>query len=215
MNHDPGVMLLEGAKELGVQLAESQVASCMLYLSELKKWNRRINLTSILDDREIIIKHFLDSFAFLKGFEQFSGTALIDIGSGAGFPALALKIAVPELSVFMVESVNKKAAFLRHIIRMLQLKDAVVLNQRVSGLDVSFNSRFSMVTVRAFGNMEKAVSSGARFLRSGGLMILGRGPQETVDEPVGRDAGMVLVRVERFTLPMSDYRRAIWIFRRE
>ncbi len=121
-------LLVNGARELGIELSDSQVDACFQYLSELKKWNRKINLTAIRDDRDIIIKHFLDSFSFLKGFMPREGLRLLDMGSGAGFPALPVKIAHGEIEITMVESVKKKASFLRHIIRTLDLKGVEVLD---------------------------------------------------------------------------------------
>lgn len=215
MTQDIKHMLIDGAGMLGVRLTDGQAESFLLYLSELKKWNRRINLTAINNDRDIIIKHFLDSLAFLKGFRPSPKMKLIDLGSGAGFPALPVKIACPEISVYMVESVNKKAAFLRHIVRRLELEGVEVLNQRIDSLGESFNSAFDVVTARAFGSFGAAISSGAGLLRKGGLIVLSRGPEETVDRYDMDAAGLTIERTERLTLPWSDYQRVIWVLRKD
>jgi 16S rRNA (guanine527-N7)-methyltransferase len=207
-------MLDSGARELGVGLSEAQLDSCLLYLSELKKWNRKINLTAIRDDRDIIIKHFLDSFSFFKGFAPIEGLKLLDMGSGAGFPALPLKIAIPGISVTMVESVKKKAAFLRHIIRTLRLTGAEVSDKRTQELRDSFHSIFDVVTARAFADMETALAAGKPFLQSNGIMVLSRGQEEKITEQELSKAGVVLVRRMELTLPYSDYKRAIWVFRK-
>src|SRR5512147_37598 len=115
----PRELLITGAKELGIELTAEQVNSLFIYLVELKKWNRKINLTAIRDERDIIVKHLLDSLSYIKGFEPIERPMLLDMGSGAGFPALPIKVARPEISVVLVESVKKKASFLRHIIRTL------------------------------------------------------------------------------------------------
>lgn len=208
-------ILTEGAKELGVELSETQVASCLLYLSELRKWNRKINLTAIREDREIIIKHFLDSFSFIKGFTPGAGMELLDMGSGAGFPALPLRIACPEMAVAMVESVKKKASFLRHIVRTLGLAGIEVVDKRTEELPDSFRFRFDVVTARAFATMDKALATGGEFLKPGGLMVLSRGPEEGIDGEFLARSGFNLERTELFTLPQSDYRRAIWVFRKK
>jgi len=209
-----GQILSNGATELGVELSDAQINSCLLYLSELKKWNQKINLTAIREDGDIVIKHFLDSFSFIKGFTPVEGLKLLDMGSGAGFPALPLKIAIPGISVTMVESVKKKAAFLRHIIRTLRLTGVEVSDKRTEELPDSFHSMFDVVTARAFANMETALAAGKPFLKSGGVVVLGRGPEEKISEQELSKAGFVLERRIELTLPHSDYKRAIWVFRK-
>lgn len=208
-----GQILSSGATELGVELSGAQINSCLLYLSELKKWNQKINLTAIREDRDIIIKHFLDSFSFIKGFTPVEGLKLLDMGSGAGFPALPLKIAIPGISVTMVESVKKKTAFLRHIIRTLRLTGAEVSDKRTEERPNSLHSIFDVVTARAFADMETALAAGKPFLKSGGVVVLGRGPEEKISEQELSKAGFVLERRVELTLPHSDYKRAIWVFR--
>jgi len=209
-----GQILSNGATELGVELSDAQINSCLLYLSELKKWNQKINLTAIREDGDIVIKHFLDSFSFIKGFTPVEGLKLLDMGSGAGFPALPLKIAIPGISVTMVESVKKKAAFLRHIIRTLRLTGVEVSDKRTEELPDSFHSMFDVVTARAFANMETALAAGKPFLKSGGVVVLGRGPEEKISEQELSKAGFVLERRIELTLPHSDYKRAIWVFKK-
>jgi 16S rRNA (guanine527-N7)-methyltransferase len=185
-----------------------------VYLAELKKWNQKINLTAIHDERDVIIKHVLDSLSYLKGLNPTSGSRLLDMGSGAGFPAFVIKIARPELAITLVESIKKKASFLRHIVRTLKLESVVVIDKRTEELPAEHASSYDVVTARAFADMGAAVSAGAPFLRPGGLMVLSRGPEETIGEPVMYMAGVALDRRIDLTLPHSDYKRAIWVFRR-
>ncbi len=208
-------LLLSGARELGIDLIDAQADACLLYLSELKKWNRKINLTAIKEDREIIIKHFLDSFSYLKGFSPRSGMVLLDMGSGAGFPALPLKIAYPDMKIVMVESVKKKASFLRHINRALGLTEIEVVDQRTEAMPDSYRSRFDVVTARAFASMDKTLEAGAGFLKPEGVMVLSRGPEEAIKGPILDQSGFVLAGTELMTLPYSDVRRAIWVFRKK
>lgn len=207
-------ILIAGATELGIELLPEQAGSCLLYLSELKKWNRKINLTGVTHDRDIIVKHFIDSFAFLKGLDRMPGLKLLDMGSGAGFPALPIKIVWPDVKVLMVESVKKKGAFLRHIIRLLHLHDTEVLDERVESLVGSFLSAYDVVTARAFSDMGSALNAGSPFLRPGGVLVLSRGPEETVTDQDVAHAGVVVQMKLPITLPHSDYRRVIWVFRK-
>jgi len=210
----PREILKTGAEELGIALTVEQINSLFMYLAELKKWNRKINLTAITEDRDMVIKHILDSLSYLKGFTPAPGLRLLDMGSGAGFPALPLKIASPEIAVTLVESAKKKASFLRHAMRTLRLKGAEIIDKRTEELLGSLCGVFDVVTARAFADMEKALSSGVPFLKQGGLMVLSRGPEEAIEELELAKAGVSLkTRIEQ-TLPHSDYKRAIWIFKK-
>ena len=207
-------LLNSGTKELGIQLSDAQVDACFLYIQELKKWNRTVNLSAIRDDRDIIIKHFLDSFAFARGFIPEPGLMLLDMGSGAGFPALPLKIAFPDINVTLIESVKKKASFLRHIIRTLEFTGAEVADVRTDMLPTDFSGRFGVVTARAFAKMEKALAESVRFLKPGGFLVLSRGPEEVLERAEIERLGYLPDRTEQVTLPHSDNRRAIWVFRK-
>jgi 16S rRNA (guanine527-N7)-methyltransferase len=210
----PREILRTGAEELGIALTVERINSLFIYLAELKKWNRKINLTAITEDRDMVIKHVLDSLSYLKGFKPAPGLLLLDMGSGAGFPALPLKIAFPEIAVSLVESAKKKASFLRHIMRTLKLTGAEIIDKRTEELPGSLSAFFDVVTARAFADMEKALSSAAPFLKEGGLMVLSRGPEEAITEPELAKAGFSLKKRIEQTLPHSDYKRAIWVFKK-
>jgi 16S rRNA (guanine527-N7)-methyltransferase len=208
----PRELLTTGAHELSLALSIEQVNSFFIYFAELKKWNRKINLTTIREERDIVIKHGLDSLSYIKGFTPTPGLTLLDMGSGAGFPALPIKIAHPEIAVTLVESVKKKTAFLRHIIRTLKLSEADVVDKRTEELPDSFRAAFDVVTARAFADMSSALSAGLPLLKPGGLLVLSRGPEETIgDQDMARAGASLKNRIE-LALPHSDYKRAIWVF---
>ena len=204
--------LIDGASAFGLVLSDDQADACLVYLVELEKWNRKINLTAIRDEREIVTKHFVDSFSYVRGFTPSPGMALLDMGSGAGFPALPIKIAAPDLSVTLVESVGKKGAFLRHIIRTLRLQNAVVLEARTGELPAERHGRYDVVTARAFADMGTALREGAAFLKKGGVMVLSRGPAETVAEDAAIAQGMVVRSRQEIVLPGLGDPRALWVF---
>jgi len=210
----PRELLHTGAKELGISLTIEQVNSVFIFLTELKKWNQKINLTAIRDEQDIIIKHVLDSLSYINGFTPAPGLRLLDMGSGAGFPALPIKIAHPELSITMVESTKKKASFLRHVIRTLKLTEIEVLDTRTEELPGSLLSAFDIVTARAFADMKSAITAGTPFLKSSGHMVLSKGPEETINEKELVRAGVSLESRTNLTLPYSDYKRTIWVFKK-
>ncbi len=210
----PRELLITGAHELGSDLSIEQVNLLFLVLTELNKWNRKINLTAISDERDLIIKHSLDSLSYIRGFSPFPGLQLLDMGSGAGFPAIPIKIACPEITVTLVESVKKKASFLRHIVRILALGDVEVLDKRTEELPHSHQAAYDIVTARAFANMSLALTTGRHFLKPGKHAVLSRGVEETISEQELAGIGFVLKNRIELTLPHSDYKRAIWILER-
>src|SRR5512144_2311910 len=210
----PRELLITGAKELGIDRSVEQVNSLFIYLAELKKWNGKINLTAIRDERDVIIKHVLDSLSYIKGFGPPAGPRLLDMGSGAGFPAFPIKVIKPDISVTLVESVKKKASFLRHVIRTLGLAGADVIDKRIEEIENSSRSSYDVVTARAFATMDAALAAGVPFLRTGGLMVLSRGPEEIISEKEFRNTGVHVEKKIELTLPHSDYKRAIWVFKK-
>jgi len=210
----PRELLTTGAHDLGVALTVEQCNSFFLYLAELKKWNRKINLTAITEDREMVIKHILDSLSYGKGFAPTPGLKLLDMGSGAGFPAIPLKLTHPEITVTLVESVKKKASFLRHIIRMLKLQGINIIDKRTEDLSNLLLATFDVVTARAFADIGTALAAGMPFLKHGGLMVLSRGPEESFEEQQMAKAGVILEIRIPIILPHSDYKRALWIFKK-
>ena len=121
-------LLDRGASELGLGLTPPQLEQFQTYYRELADWNRRVNLTAITEYREVQVKHFLDSLsgylAFPKG--PTSDIRLVDVGAGAGFPGLPLKLALPEIHLILVESVGKKSRFLEHLVSVLGLSGVEV-----------------------------------------------------------------------------------------
>lgn len=207
-------LLRTGAKEIGINLSGTQIEQCLAYIAELGKWNRKINLTAIHEAHEVVIKHFLDSFLYLKAFSPANAMKLLDLGSGAGFPALPLKIVVPELVVALVESTGKKASFLRHIIRILGLEGIEVIEGRTEFLPDKHYNSYDVVTARAFADIPYALKEGARFLMPGGLLVLSRGQQESVPDERIISLGFSKEARILLNLPFSHDPRALWVFKK-
>ena len=210
----PRQLLISGAEQLGIALTIEQVNSLFIFLAELKKWNQKMNLTAIRDEQDIIIKHVLDSLSYLRGFDPVRSQLLLDIGSGAGFPAIPIKISHPEIEVILVESIKKKASFLRHIIRTLKLAHIEVIDKRIEDLSKTYHEGIDIITARAFADMKSLVSTGAPFLKPGGLMVLSRGPTEMLGTKDMEGDPVTLEKRLEFSLPHSDYQRAIWVFKK-
>src|SRR5258706_2667418 len=115
--------------QLGLELNEQELEQFLRYREELLEWNTRINLTAITDPAEVLLKHFLDSLSLLLVYDRLAAR-LLDIGAGAGFPGLPLKIVRPQWQVLLLEATGKKVTFMRHMIEALQLRDVVALHGR-------------------------------------------------------------------------------------
>jgi 16S rRNA (guanine527-N7)-methyltransferase len=149
-----------------------------LYLNELSAWNKRINLISRKKDKlEDIHRHFLDSLLLFKAINIPSGSNILDLGSGAGFPAIPLKIIREDLNIVMVESVRKKALFLKKMIESLELNNTEVLQKRIENLQDSrnFTESFDFITAKAFGKLKETIPICYPFLRANGLLVAYKG----------------------------------------
>jgi len=162
----------EGLHRLGLELTEQQLDQFLWYRQELLDWNTRINLTAITDPGEVMIKHFLDSLSLLLVYDV-PDARLLDIGAGAGFPGLPLKIVRPQWHVVLLEATGKKVKFLQHIIEALQLKDIVVVHGRAEELahKAEYRGSFTVVTARAVASLPALLEYTAPFCRLGGQMI--------------------------------------------
>jgi 16S rRNA (guanine527-N7)-methyltransferase len=202
-------LLTDGARELGVPLSEGQADAFMLYLRELRKWNQKTNLTAIEDPKEIVIKHFLDSLSLIKILPEDAKTAA-DIGSGAGFPGIPIKIAVPDLIIASVDPAHKKAAFQRHIIRLLGLEDIRVVEARVEDAAAG-PERFDVIFSRAFKEPEGLLPLAGPLLAEGGQVVLSLGPSVGEEPPPGWE----IARREEVALPFSDIKRILASYRKK
>jgi len=155
--------LIAGANKLGIALNARQVRQFELYYQELIEWNKKFNLTAITDYKEVQIKHFLDSLTIILALtkEELEKPSfdIIDIGTGAGFPGLPLKILLTQPKLVLVESIAKKAAFLHHIIHKLELDNVEVVNSRAEEIAHSplYREQFALVVSRALASLPTLV----------------------------------------------------------
>ena len=175
------ILLDKKARMLGIELGDAQLAQFAIYKNELLQWNAKTNLISENSSQEIITRHFLDSLTALQ-FIQKPDARIIDIGCGAGFPGLPLKIALPSLALYLLETNRKKVSFLKHMIRLLNLSEAVVLHDRVENIIKTdlWKEKFDILISRAAFKLSELLPQGEYFLVPGGELIALKGPN--VDE---------------------------------
>lgn len=216
MNEKLLKILKTGAEELGVDLTDGAVALFDEYLSELKVWNRKINLTAIETDEGIVTKHFLDSLTphrYLRGVAR-----LLDIGAGGGFPGLPLKIADPSLEVALIDSVEKKVHFMRHIIRKLGLKGASAIAGRAEDpvLIGKHRGSFDGVISRAFTELKGFLTLAEPYLAPGGMVVAMKGPQYAHElGGAGEVKGFSPPEAHEVRVPFTDRTTAVILFRKE
>ncbi len=180
--------LVSGAKQLlALDLSAPQVAAFRAYADELAEWNQKFNLTAIKNPAEVEIKHFLDSLTCLlaiRGTRHPSPVSLIDVGTGAGFPGLPLKIVCPEMRLTLVESVGKKMTFLEHIVGRLGLKEVTLVKARVeeAGREAAHREKYDWAVARAVAEMRTLLEYMLPLVKVGGKVLAQKGenaPAET------------------------------------
>jgi 16S rRNA (guanine527-N7)-methyltransferase len=210
-------ILLEGAKVFGIQLDESAMDAFDRYLKELLKWNQKINLTAIHTEQGIVQKHFLDSLAPFPHLPRSS--SLLDIGSGAGFPGIPLKIVQPDFDVTLIDSVRKKIDFQKHIIRSLGLKGIEAVHGRVQDKEIlqRFEGRFDIVISRAFSDLGALLDISLPFLKKGGAAVAMKGEKENDKIRFLNEEETSPYRLEKtvsLVLPFSTFKRTILLFKK-
>jgi 16S rRNA (guanine527-N7)-methyltransferase len=210
MMTDAAGLLTTGFEELGLRYSEEQVDAFLTYLSELKKWNKAYNLTALKTDRDIIIKHFLDSLLFAKVLPP-EALTLADIGSGAGFPGVPIKIMFPGLSVVLIEPTQKKAVFLQHICSRLQLKNIEIIGKRIEEVK---GFTVDVAVTRALFSVKEFIEKTKDILSANGILILSKGPglEKELTELPGDI--MAALASRDYVLPFEGVTRHIVIVRR-
>jgi 16S rRNA (guanine527-N7)-methyltransferase len=210
-------LLSKGAAAIGVQLDQQQLDQFDLLAAELIKWNRKINLTAITDEQEMVIKHFVDSLTLLQMIPE-SGS-LLDIGSGGGFPSLPVKLLRPELEIVSVDAVEKKIIFQRQVARLLGLNRFTALHLRAEQLPEQYSGHFDCIVSRAFSDIPMFVGFAAPLLKEGGTIIAMKGKRgrSEVDESaeVLQQMAMQIIDIRDLTLPFCDDQRVLIKFNKK
>jgi 16S rRNA (guanine527-N7)-methyltransferase len=210
-----GDLLRQASHEVGVSLRDSQLELFELYLQELLEWNKTFNLTGIRDPEDIVIKHFVDSLTPLPYLK--SSGRLLDIGPGAGFPSLPLKIAASELQVQLVEASRKKVSFVKHIIRTLKLESVMVIHSRVEDAELP-DKPFDTIISRAFTRLEPLLQIVSPLMEPGNTLVAMFGPTTAKDHPSLADcalaASLELNRLVSLELPRGRGGRTLLFFKK-
>ncbi|MDN5332013.1 MAG: rRNA (guanine527-N7)-methyltransferase [Tepidanaerobacteraceae bacterium] len=178
--------LMKMAKEAGIEIKEDNAILHGIFKKEIEKWNEKVNLTSIKEEEEFIVKHVLDSLMLLKKMDIPCGTRIIDVGTGAGFPGIPLKIERKDLSVYLLDSNRKKTDFLESTIKKLGLKETNVLCARAEtiGRNPKYRESFDFAVARAVSALNVLSEFCLPLVKMGGFFVAlkGKDPEEEIEE---------------------------------
>ncbi|MCC6499222.1 MAG: 16S rRNA (guanine(527)-N(7))-methyltransferase RsmG [Anaerolineales bacterium] len=198
--------LVHAARELfNVHISGMQMTALNAYEKELIEWNQKFNLTAIRDAESIRTKHFLDSFSCVLAWKAVPPASLIDVGSGAGFPGLPLKILYPNLKLTLVESIGKKAKFCEHIVRVLGLEHVQIVNARAEevGQDSNHREKYDWAVARAVANLNILSEYLLPLVKVGGTMLAQKGESGRAEAESAGKAMKVLGGELRELIPVK------------
>ena len=217
MNSYDTKTFLSDLEKLRITLSNEQLEQFLIYYEMLVEWNEKMNLTAITDFQDVMKKHFVDSVSLIKAYDVTKSVSIIDVGTGAGFPGLALKIAFPQLRVTLLDSLNKRILFLDAVIDKLNLSDVETIHGRAEDFAKpgKLREKFDLCVSRAVANLSTLSEYCLPFVKKGGMFISYKSEKiseefEMAENAISFLGGRVKNQVE-FTLPDSDIYRNLFV----
>lgn len=210
------VQLKEQAGQWHISLSNEQLEQFSLYANLLREWNEKMNLTSITQAEEVAIKHFLDSLSLLRCINPEQGAAVIDVGTGAGFPGIPLLVVRPDIRLTLLDSLNKRLIFLQEVLRTLSLEAQTVhARAEEAGTNPEFREQYDIAVSRAVAPLNVLCEYCLPFVKPGGRFLAMKGPQAEEEIRASQHAVTVLsgmlVKTEAFSLPEGSGRTIVII----
>ena len=214
----PAVELMKaGARQLGIEPDDAKVSALLEYKRILLEWNKKMNLTAIEEEKDFIIKHLVDSLSILPFLDGIN--SLVDVGTGAGFPGIPVKIVQPSLQVVLMDSLEKRIGFLNTVIEELKLTGITAVRSRAedAGISPVHREKYDAATARAVASLPVLLEYCLPLVKTGGIFIAMKG--SSTDEIKASSKALELLggkieQVHDFTLPDSDINRSIIIVRK-
>lgn len=213
-------LLREAAALLDCELSDHQVDRFIIYLKEIRIWNKRINLTTIDKPEDIVLKHFIDSLACLKAISLPPRLKVLDLGAGAGFPGIPLAIYQPEVELTLLDSKRKRIEFLDHLKDVLGLPELKILWGRAEeyGRDQAQREGYELVLSRAVSSLNVMVELSLPFLQAGGKFLSMKGKEVAQEVEAARGAigllGGKLEEIREITLPIIHQKRHLILIKK-
>ena len=214
-----GDILTEASEKINIPLSKGEKALFNKYYEDLIFWNKSISLVSVKSPLDIPVKHFIDSLTVLN-FIQKKSSRLLDLGSGAGFPGIPLKIALKPLKLTLVESSRKKASFLKNLTRKLDLDNVTIVNERIESImgENYHRGSYDIVISRATFKLPELIEKGEPFLSFGGTLIAMKGKNTDIELRESSDLalkkGLALPECHDIELPITGHKRKILLFKK-
>ena len=210
--------LKEYASALGISLEDAQLEQFDCYAKTLVEWNQKMNLTAIIEPLEIVIKHFIDSLTLLTAVELPQGASVIDVGTGAGFPSVPVKIVRPDIRLTLLDSLNKRVVFLGALSAALeQENDCIHFRAEEAGRNPEYREQFDLATARAVAHLRELSEYCLPFVRVGGRFAAMKGGDVDAELAESSKAiellGGEIEKIKHFLLP-DDSRRSIIIIKK-
>ena len=205
---------IKEVEKLNISVTKENLASLAKYKDLLVEYNKKFNLTAIKSDEEIYLKHFYDSLTLIKAYSLNGNLKLLDIGTGAGFPGLVLKIFYPDLELTLLDSNHKKIAFLEVVIKELNLKNVTCINSRAENLPKTYREYFDIVTSRAVAHLRILLELSIPYLKVAGKLIAMKGlSEEEIKESakILEKLDSTIVDTIKFNLPIEGSNRSLVI----
>lgn len=199
-------------EKLGITLTELQQNQLESFYQLLISWNEKINLTRLTSKEDVYLKHFYDSLTLVKVVNLEEKVTLCDIGTGAGFPGIVLKIAYPHLKITLVDALQKRVNYLNEVIKDLGLKDIEAIHVRGEDL----KEKYDVVTARAVANIEKLLGYTMHLVKKDGIFVAMKGNiTEELTEPVEKKISTKykIVKIEEFQLPYENSQRSLIVIK--
>ena len=223
MLKDDENILIDGAQRLGINLNEEQIRKFSRYLELLVQWNQKINLTSLKTPQEIIIKHFLDSISCIKAINKYidtEGISVIDVGAGAGFPGMPIKIICPSIRLFLLEARKKKTIFLEKVTEEMNFQQVKILKGRAEtfGKGTDHREKYDIAISRAVARLNVLSEYCLPLVRVGGFFIAqkGRSCKEETEKSLKtvHVLGGELTGVENVRIPFINQERYLLVIKK-
>ena len=217
MNKEQFISLLE---EKGISLSSQQLSQFDTYYKLLVEWNEKMNLTAITDEEEVYLKHFYDSITASFYVDLNQELSLCDVGAGAGFPSIPLKICFPNLKVTIVDALNKRITFLQNLANELDLKNVHFVHDRAEtfGKNADYREKFDLVTARAVARLSVLSELCLPLVKEGGMFVPMKAAAASEELEKGKKAlqilGGKLEKVHSFSLPLEESERNILIIKK-
>ncbi len=203
---------IEELEKINIILTEEQIEKLDKFYKLLIEWNKKINLTRIEDEEEVYLKHFYDSLTIVKVVDLNKINTLCDVGTGAGFPGIVLKIVFPNLKITLIDSLQKRVNYLNTIIKELNLNNIEAVHARGE----EYKGKFDLVTSRAVANIEKLVKYTMHLVSPSGIFVAMKGDIDNeLTEDIKRKLSKKykITKIEKFLLPIEESKRSLVVMK--